>query len=352
MTDTLNSLIKRLILLFLIIAGLYYGEEFLMPLCIAGVLATLFLPFCRWMERKKLPKMIAISVCLCTLLGLIFVFISLLGWKLTELINDLALLKFQFTKMGNYVQNYIYNNLNITVKEQLKILKNEQPSYANMLQIMFGSVTHILKNIVLILVYFVFLLVYRNHIKNFIIKLTSPSQQSNMQLILDRSTTVSQQYLIGLAKMIFLLWIMYGIGFSAIGVENAIFFAVLCGLLEIIPFVGNITGTTLTVLVSALHGASFSLLGGIILIYISVQLIQGWVLEPLILGPQVKINPLFTIISLIVGELLWGIPGIVLAIPLTAILKVFCDHYEPLHPYGFLIGEINVTKKEIVEIVT
>lgn len=352
MTDTLNSLIKRLILLFLIIAGLYYGEEFLMPLCIAGVLATLFLPFCRWMERKKLPKMIAISVCLCTLLGLIFVFISLLGWKLTELINDLALLKFQFTKMGNYVQNYIYNNLNITVKEQLKILKNEQPSYANMLQIMFGSVTHILKNIVLILVYFVFLLVYRNHIKNFIIKLTSPSQQSNMQLILDRSTTVSQQYLIGLAKMIFLLWIMYGIGFCAIGVENAIFFAVLCGLLEIIPFVGNITGTTLTVLVSALHGASFSLLGGIILIYISVQLIQGWVLEPLILGPQVKINPLFTIISLIVGELLWGIPGIVLAIPLTAILKVFCDHYEPLHPYGFLIGEINVTKKEIVEIVT
>lgn len=352
MTDTLNSLIKRLILLFLIIAGLYYGEEFLMPLCIAGVLATLFLPFCRWMERKKLPKMIAISVCLCTLLGLIFVFISLLGWKLTELINDLALLKFQFTKMGNYVQNYIYNNLNITVKEQLKILKNEQPSYTNMLQIMFGSVTHILKNIVLILVYFVFLLVYRNHIKNFIIKLTSPSQQSNMQLILDRSTTVSQQYLIGLAKMIFLLWIMYGIGFCAIGVENAIFFAVLCGLLEIIPFVGNITGTTLTVLVSALHGASFSLLGGIILIYISVQLIQGWVLEPLILGPQVKINPLFTIISLIVGELLWGIPGIVLAIPLTAILKVFCDHYEPLHPYGFLIGEINVTKKEIVEIVT
>lgn len=347
MTDTLSLVIKKLILTFLVIIGLYYAQEFLIPLCIGGVLAALFLPFCRWMEGKKIAKWLAITVCFCTLMGAIFIFISALGWKLTELINDIALLKFQFTKIGNVIQNYIFNNLNITIKEQLKILHNEQPSYANMLQFMFGSVTNILKNMVLILAYFVFLLIYRNHIKNFIIQITSQSQQSNMQLILDRATTVSQQYLIGLAKMIFLLWIMYGIGFSAIGVENAIFFAILCGLLEIVPFVGNITGTTLTVLVSALHGANFSVLGGIILIYVSVQLIQGWVLEPLILGPQVKINPLFTILSLIVGELLWGIPGIILAIPLTAILKVFCDHYEPLQPYGILIGEIGSTKKQI-----
>jgi predicted PurR-regulated permease PerM len=67
----------------------------------------------------------------------------------------------------------------------------------------------------------------------------------------------------------------------------------------------------------------------------------------LILGPQVKINPLFTIIALIVGELIWGIPGIILAIPLTAILKIICDHIEPLKPYGFLIGEIESTKKEL-----
>lgn len=343
MNDAITSVLKKITLLFLIVLGLYYAQEFLIPICIGAVFATLFLPFCRWLELKKIPKIIAVFVCLFTLLGLVAIFVSILGWKLTELINDIAILKHQFTKMSHYVQNYIYNHLDITIKEQIKILKNEQPSYANMLQFMFGSVTELLKNIVLILIYFVFLLMYRNHIKNFILQLTSLAHQQNMQNILERSTAVSQQYLIGLAKMIFLLWVMYGIGFSVIGVENAIFFAILCGLLEIIPFVGNITGTTLTVLVSALHGASLSVLGGIILIYITVQLIQGWILEPLILGPQVKINPLFTIISLIVGEMLWGIPGVILAIPLTAMLKVFCDHYEPLHPYGFLIGEL---KKE------
>jgi predicted PurR-regulated permease PerM len=149
-----------------------------------------------------------------------------------------------------------------------------------------------------------------------------------------------------MAKMIGCLWIMYGIGFSAMGVENAVFFAVLCGLFEIVPFIGNIAGTTLTVLVTALHGASPTTLGGIVLTYGVVQFIQGWVLEPFIVGSQVKINALFTIIALVIGELIWGIPGIILAIPILAIFKILCDHIEPLKPYGFLIGEIETNKSE------
>jgi predicted PurR-regulated permease PerM len=199
-----------------------------------------------------------------------------------------------------------------------------------------------------VLAYFFFLLCYRVHFKQFFLKLTAAEQRDEMSQILSKATNVSQQYLLGMSKMIVCLWLMYGVGFSILGVKNAIFFAVLCGLLEIVPFIGNITGTSLTVLVTGLHGASLSLLGGIVLTYAVVQFIQGWVLEPLILGPQVKINPLFTIIALVVGELLWGISGIVLAIPITAMLKIVCDYIEPLKPYGFLIGEIESEKKESV----
>lgn len=168
-----------------------------------------------------------------------------------------------------------------------------------------------------------------------------------MEQVLDRVAHVSQQYLIGLVKMIGLLWVMYGIGFSLLGVKNALFFAILCGLLEIVPFIGNITGTSLTVVVSAVQGASTSMLFGIIGTYVMIQLIQGWVLEPIILGPQVKINPFTTIIVLVMGELIWGIPGIFLAIPLVAMFKIVCDHVESLKPYGFLIGEIVKPKRSI-----
>lgn len=346
MTTTNTSVIKKLLVLFLVFAGLYYAKSFLMPLFIGGLLATLFLPFCNWMEKKKVSEGLAAFICLLTLLLIISSFVALLGWKISELINDIALIKQKAIETGSHIQEYLFNHLNISIEEQFQILKDEQPSFTSIMRTMAGSFAYVLTNLILVMVYMSFLLYYRVHIRNFFLKLAVPSQRSEMEQIINSATLISQQYLLGLSKMIVLLWIMYGIGFSFIGVKDALFFAILCGLLEIVPFVGNITGTTLTVLVAALHGATFSLLGGIVLTYGVVQFIQGWVLEPLILGPQVKINPLFTIIALVLGELLWGIPGIILAIPLTAMFKIVCDHIEPLKPYGFLIGEIEIKKAE------
>lgn len=345
MTTHSSTFLQKLALVFLIILGLYFAKDFLIPLCIGGILATLFLPFCNWMQNKKIPKGLAVFICFFSLLFIISLFIVVLGWKLSELFDDFTLIKHKSLEIGNEVQKYIFNHLDITAAEQLTILKKEQPSYSNIFQIIFGSIASVFASMILVLVYFAFLLYYRNHIKDFLLKIAKTTKREEMEQVIFNATKVSQQYLLGLSKMIILLWIMYGIGFSAIGIENAIFFAILCGLLEIVPYVGNITGTTLTVLISAIHGANPTLLGGIIVIYGVVQLIQGWLLEPLILGPQVKINPLFTIIVLVLGQLLWGIPGIILAIPLTAIFKIICDHIEPLKPYGFLIGEITVPKK-------
>ena len=216
------------------------------------------------------------------------------------------------------------------------------------MQIFAGTISGIIANLVLIFMYVLFLLYYRLHIKKFILQLFKLDQKNDVEKIIVNAANVSQEYLVGLAKTIACLWLMYGIGFSIIGVQNAIFFALLCGILEIVPFVGNITGVILTVFVAILHGASISLLASIGITFGCIQLVHGWVLEPLILGHQVKINPLFTIISLIVGELLWGISGIILAIPLTAIFKIICDHVQPLKPYGFLIGEIENTKRKRV----
>ena len=347
MTTSLSSVIKKITIVFLVVAGLYFAREFLIPLCIGGILATLFLPFCNWIEKKKIPKGVAVLLSLLGMLSIIVLLISLVGYQVSELVADAEILKEKAIASGTRIQKYIFDTLSISVKEQDKIIKNEQPSYANIMQAMLGSMASFVTSIILILVYFVFLLYYRNHIKSFLVQLAAKSQQDEMSEVIQSVAAVSQQYLIGLSKMIFLLWIMYGIGFSVLGVENAIFFAILCGILEIVPFVGNITGTTLTVLVAAINGANAEVLIGIVIVYGIVQFVQGWILEPLIVGAQVQINSLFTILALVLGELLWGIPGIILAIPLTAMFKIICDHIEPMKPYGFLIGEIVTPKKKI-----
>lgn len=338
MTINNTSIFQKMLLIFLGVAGLYFAKSFLIPLLIGGILATLFLPICSWLEKRKTPKGLAVFLCFLLLISIIAGFISILSWKISEVLEDIALIKQKVIETIDYIQVYIFNHLGITIEEQVKILKSEKPSLSSIIQLVVGSLTNFITSFALILIYFLFLLYYRTHIKNFILKLVVPNQREELEKVLYSASTISQQYLVGLSKMIMCLWIMYGVGFSLLGVKNAIFFAVLCGLLEIIPFIGNITGTTLTVLVTALHGGSYPLLGGIVLTYGVIQFIQGFILEPIIVGPQVKINSLFTIIALVLGELLWGIPGIILAIPITAIFKIVCDHIESLKPYGYLIG--------------
>lgn len=341
MTINSTSIIKKLLILFLVFAGLNFAKGFLMPMILGAILATLFLPFSKWMESKKTPRFLASFICVLILvLATIGVF-ALLGWQIAELTNDITLIKQKAIQFIDTTEEFIFNHIGISPEKQTEILKDQQSNATYFVSSIAGSAITIIGNFLLMLVYVFLFLYYRTHIRNFILKLASEGQKKELEHIIRSATNVSQQYLVGLAKMIVCLWVMYAIGFSIVGVKNPIFFAVLCGLFEIVPFIGNITGTSLTVLVSAVHGASVPMLGGIVITYGVVQFIQGWVLEPLILGPQVKINPLFTIIALVLGELVWGIPGIILAIPITAILKIVSDHIEPLKPYGFLMGELD-----------
>lgn len=340
MTLNLTLLIKRLLIIFLIVAGLILAKEFLVPLAIGSVLATLLLPLNNWLEKYRISRLLAAFISILILCLVTFILVSLLSWQINSLITNFVLIKDKLFLMGSNTQVYIFEHLGITKSKQWAILNSEQPSIASTIQIIFSSLSNILKNYFLILMYVFCLLYYRQHLKQFLLKLFPLVQQNKANEIIHSAALVSQQYLVGLTKMIVCLWIMYGLGFSILGIQDAIFFAILCGFLEIVPYIGNITGTILTLLVAAVNGASYQLLGGVFFTYIIIQFIQGWLLEPLIVGHQVKLNAFATIVALILGELIWGIAGVFLAIPLIAILKSTCDQIEPLKPYGFLLGEI------------
>ncbi len=336
-----SVVIKKLLVIFLLIGGLYFAKDFLIPLSIGGMLATLLLPFCKWMEKKKIPRSLAVFFCMLVLISALSTIGFMLGWQITELANDIAIIKERALTSAEQMQQYIFDHFGITRLEQTQILKNQQTTITNVISSIAGSLTSVFTSLVVVLMYVFLLLYYRTHLKNFLLKLSTPVNRAATEEVILKSTHVSQQYLVGMSKMIFLLWVMYGIGFSLLGVKNALFFALLCGLLEIIPYIGIMIGNSLTILVSIVNGADVSLVVGILIVYGAIQVFQGWVLEPLILGPQVKINPLFTIVAIVLGELIWGLPGIILAIPLTAIVKILCDHIDSLKPYGFLIGEID-----------
>ena len=337
-TSALQKVVLFLLLGFLIVGAMYYAKPFLVPLCFGGLLAMLFLPLNRWFERKKIPKGISILFCIIIFLGLLTGIIWLISWQITDLASESTDVENKIRKMISQAKEYIGTHFGISKKQQEKIITEQAQENGGMLSNLGSSITGFVVDFILVLVYIFLFMFYRSRIKTFVLQLISSQQKKNTESIIHDIQRVSQQYITGLGMMIACLWIMYSIGFSIVGVKYAVLFAIICGLLEIIPFIGNLTGTLLAILMVIIQGGGAGMVLGVVITYLIVQFLQTYLLEPLVVGAEVNINPLFTIIILVVGELIWGIPGMVLAIPLLGIIKIICDHIPALKPYGYLIG--------------
>ncbi len=339
----LTRTIQILFLFFLVVAGLYFAKPFLVPLVIAAIFSMLFLPMSGWLENKGMHRGVAALLCVLTLVCVVAGMIALISWQVSDLAKDMGNMQEYVSKSATKIKEVISTKLGVSPQKQEQMMKEQQSSGAGgagkMVMAVMSGLSGILVNSILVIVYMFLLMFLRTHLRKFILKITAQNARQQTDRILHDSAKVARSYLTGLAKMIVLLWIMYGIGFSIVGVKNAIFFAILCGVLEIVPFIGNIAGTTLTLIMALSQGGDSTMLIGIVVTYAVVQFLQTYVLEPLVVGAQVKINPLFTIIAIVVGELIWGIPGMILAVPVTGIAKVIFDNTGGLKPYGFLIGE-------------
>lgn len=330
------------IVAFAFFAGLYFAKVFLVPLVIAAVLSMLFLPVSRWLEKKGLKRGLATGLCLLMFIIFIAGVISLVTWQISDLAKDFTGMEQKVTESISKLKETLSNTFGISPEKQEEMIKKQQESgsggMGSIVTGIMGSIMSILVDFILVLVYIFLLMFFRRHLKQFILKLVPQEDKTKTTKIINDSVKVANKYLTGLAMMIVLLWIMYGIGFSIAGVKNAFFFAILCGLLEIIPFVGNLAGTALTLLMALTQGGGTPMLVGILVTYGLVQFIQSYIIEPFVVGAEVNINPLFTILAIVLGETIWGIPGMILAIPLLGIFKIICDNVEALKPYGFLIG--------------
>ena len=332
--------------LFGFISGLYFAREFIIPLAFAMLFSMLLLPLCRWIESKGIHRGIAALLSILTILLVLGALIWLLSWQISTFSDELGNIKQKISGLVTKAKDYISTTLKIPPEQQKQMTQSSgSGGPGKMVTTALSTVSGILVDFILILVYIFLLLYFRTHLKKFVMMQVKADEKPEAKKMIEDSSKVAQQYLSGLGLMIVCLWIMYGIGFTIVGVKHAIFFAILCGVLEIIPFVGNLTGTTLTVLMAVSQGGSSGMIIGIIITYMIVQFIQTYILEPLVVGAEVNINPLFTILVLVAGELIWGIAGLVLAIPLLGIVKIICDHVDPLKPYGFLIGGEKKKKK-------
>ncbi|MEO6167846.1 MAG: AI-2E family transporter [Chitinophagales bacterium] len=350
--STLERAVRILLVVTLSVSILYFGKSLFVPLAIGGLLAMLFMPVGKWLENKGISRGPASALCLLMFLIIIGTVVGLLSWQISTIVKDLSQIKENLTQMITDVRDYLDEQVGISRAKQDEMM-DEQTSasgggISSMVTSVIGSVAVFAGNAILTLVYMLLLLYFRSRFFNFILKMVPAAQQGKTKKIVAQSSEVVQQYLSGLAIMIGVLWVMYGIGFTIVGVKSALFFAILCGVLEIIPYIGNITGCSLAALMALSQGGGSGMVLGVFATYAIVQFIQSNIIAPMILGSEVNINPLFIIIILIVGQLVWGLPGMIIAIPLLGISKIIFDNVSSLHPYGYLIGNEKKRKENKV----
>jgi predicted PurR-regulated permease PerM len=196
-------------------------------------------------------------------------------------------------------------------------------------------------------VYIFLILFYQPLILDFIRKIFGKSNQSQVSGIVRQTKTVIQRYLVGLLIEAAIITTLYTTTLLILGIEYAIVLGILGALLNLIPYIGGIVGVALPMIVALVTKSNPMYAIYILAIYYFIQIIDNNYIVPKIVASRVKINALFSIIAVIAGNALWGIPGMFLSIPLLAIIKLICDNIEPLKPWGFLLGDTMPTLLKI-----
>jgi len=337
------------ILLFTVLLGavFYIGKPLFMPLAIAGMLAMLFIPWCRWLERRGFSRGAASIFCGMAFILAVGGIFTLLIWQVGHITADISLIRENFSRTSDRIHQYFRDELKLGRAEAQQIIPSPATpdGIGRTAAMLMGGLMTTAVYLVLIWFYLITLLCLRHRFREFVLRLVPDDRRSQTKMILLRSLQVVQQYLSGLMIVIGCLWVMYGIGFSAIGIHHAIFFALLCGLLEIIPFVGNLTGSTLTCLMALSQGGGIGMVAAVLVTYAIIQFIQFYIISPLVMRAQLNINPLFIILALIGGDLIWGITGMILAIPLLGITRILFDQVEALQPVVYLTGQDDIPVK-------
>ncbi|HKZ38269.1 MAG TPA: AI-2E family transporter [Chryseolinea sp.] len=342
-TPYYQKLSLTLISLAILTVFIYYGKGIILPFLFAVLLSMLLLPVTNFLARKKFPKVLSILLPLVFSFILIAGIIYLLSRQIINFADDLPTLKERIAELGTSLQSWLDESVNISVRKQNQYLKDTvegiKEQGPKLVGITFSSVTEMIAYVVLLPIYTFLMLFYRNTIKTFFIKVFKNGSEDRIREVLSESGSIAQQYVTGLLIETSIVFTLNTIGFLVLGIKYAIFLALLAALLNLIPYVGMLVANIICMVITLVSSENISdaLWVGVILAV--VQFIDNNFGMPLIVGNKVRINALVTIVGVLVGGALCGVPGMFLAIPGLAVLKVIFDKVPDLNAWGILLGD-------------
>lgn len=315
-----------------------------MPILFASILAIMIFPIQNFLEKKWRCNRLFASLCSITT---IFIVTALLGiiiyFRINALIDNSDIYIAKLTRLYYNFIEYTYDTFGISGRSSLftkdlrieSLLKGRFDEIGGFIY-QSGS---LFSYFVLIPIYLFFFLYYRRFFRAFYYKLFRNKPKVFLNRMIRKVYRIQQNYLLGLIKVIIIVGCLNSIGLLLLGIGDPFFFGFLAALLLLIPYIGVIIGSLIPALIALATKDSAWYAFGVIAIFGFIQFLEGNFITPKITGSKVSINTFIAILSLIVFSMLWGIAGMIVALPITAALKIIFDNTPKYHAYGFLMGE-------------
>jgi len=339
-----NSLANAAYTLIILLALGYLlsiGKMVIVPIIFAIILSFLLYPLCRKLESWKFNRIAAIFcsmlIAILLILGLLTLFTSLFAGLFSDFDGFSEKVIKTMEDALDWVASVpiLNNNLKPMIKEG-------GMGWVNQLSGVLGSKllssTAIVGYLVIITVYTFLFLLYRSAFKKFILSWFKDPLLSKIEKMLYQFQKVTQSYFGGLIIAIGVIGTINSIGLYFIGIEHAFLFGFFAAFLTIVPYIGTTIGGLLPFLYAFFNYDELWRPIAVLIFYQVVQAVEGNYITPKIVGDKVSVNPLVAIVVLIVGGFFWGIVGMVLSLPLTAIARVFLSNFESTKPFAYLLS--------------
>ncbi len=329
------------------------GQSVLMPLLMAFFLSILLLPVFRWLRRKlRIPEVLAIVLCIVLSFVILAGIAVLLSWQIGIFARDIEGVKknllIHWSSLSNWITaktHYSMPQQSATIKQQIGNLGANAGKY---LQGAMVSLSGIFIFIGLLPIYIFLMLYYRHLLLRFVYMWFSEIQHPKVAEVMNEMQVMVKYYLVGLLIQIAYLTVLLGGILLLFGVKHAILIGITFAILNLIPYVGaligNLIGVILTLTTSQEMWQIWAVLGTIAF----VQFLDNNILMPQIVGSKVKVNALASIVGIIAGGTMAGVPGMFLSLPVMALLKIIFDKCDYLKQWGVLIGDSRPTLNPMV----
>ncbi len=329
------------------------GKKLLAPLLFSMLFAIVLLPVAKFFElRFKLPRALSSLFSLVLFIAFLGSIFYLVGSQVSNLASDWPQFKEQLNNSLQTLKDWVESNFHINPRKQVKYINDASSSVlssgSEIVSTTFFSLSSVMLFLVFTMIDIFFLLMYRRLILHFLIAVFKKEDSHIVYSIVEEVQTIIRKYIIGLLLEMAIVTTLVFLAFWILGIKYAILLGLLTGMLNLIPYLGIFTALIISSLITFATAAAVTKVLIVAVVLFATHLIDANILLPLVVASKVKINALITILGVILGEMIWGIPGMFLSIPVIAIIKIIFDRVESLQPWGMLLGEESKENKVTV----